>query len=249
MKLIINGIGGRMSAEVLRLCREGYRGAEAIAGIDTYKLPTLDLPLYGDYSEAREKADCVVDFSHHSQTPALLAFCTARRLPLVLATTGHTECEKELILDAAKRIPIFYSANMSLGVALLCELARLAARTMPDADIEIVETHHNRKLDAPSGTALMLADAICEERPTSEVLCGRSGHRQRTPKEIGIHAIRMGNVVGTHEVIVGTDSQTITLRHEAHTRALFAEGAVVAAEFLKDKPAGLYNMKDMIEAT
>ncbi len=247
MKIIINGIGGRMSAEVLQLCREGYHGAEVVSGIDTYKLPSLDLPLHAVYAEAVEKADCVVDFSHHSQTPSLLAFCTARRLPLVLATTGHTDCEKELIREAAKKIPLFYSANMSLGVALLCELARLAARTMPDADIEIVETHHNRKLDAPSGTALMLADSICEERPASELLCGRNGHRQRRREEIGIHAIRMGNIVGTHEVIVGTDSQTVTLRHEAHTRALFAEGAIVAAEFIKDLPAGLYNMKDMIK--
>ena len=136
---------------------------------------------------------------------------------------------------------------MSLGIALLVELAKTAARSFPDADIEIVEKHHNRKLDAPSGTALLLANAVKEVREDARFVCGRAGQAKRTPEEIGIHAIRMGNIIGEHEVIVGTDTQTITLKHEAHSRSLFAEGALAAADFLIGKGAGLYDMKSMIE--
>ena len=136
---------------------------------------------------------------------------------------------------------------MSVGIALLCELAKTTALTFPDADIEIVETHHNRKLDAPSGTALMLAEAIESVRAGLNRVLGRSGMQKREKNDIGIHAIRMGNVIGRHEVIIGTDSQTITLTHEAHDRALFAEGAVTAALFLADKPAGYYTMQDMVK--
>ena len=135
---------------------------------------------------------------------------------------------------------------MSLGVALLCELARQAAALYPDADIEIVETHHNRKLDAPSGTALMIADRIREERTDATYKLGRAGHEKREAREIGIHAVRMGNVVGEHEVRIGTDTETITLKHEAHDRSLFAEGAVVAARYLIGQKAGLYGMRDML---
>ena len=135
---------------------------------------------------------------------------------------------------------------MSLGIALLCELAKTTAAAMPEAEIEIIEKHHNRKLDAPSGTALMLADAIKEVRPSAYSNLGRSGHGKRTHDEIGIHAIRMGNIVGIHEVIVGTASQTITLKHEAHDRALFAEGGIAAAEFLVKCGAGLYDMKSIV---
>ena len=144
-------------------------------------------------------------------------------------------------------IPVFHSANMSLGIALLVELAKMTAKTFPDADIEIIEKHHNRKLDAPSGTALLLANAIKEIRTKAKLVFGRQGQAKREADEIGIHAIRMGNIVGEHEVIVGTDTQTVTLKHEAHSRALFAEGAMAAAAFLIGKPAGLYDMKRMIE--
>lgn len=153
-----------------------------------------------------------------------------------------------MIDEAAKQIAVFRSANMSLGIALLVELAKMTAKTFPDADIEIIEKHHNRKLDAPSGTAILLANAIREIRTKAKLVFGRQGQAKRTPEEIGVHAIRMGNIVGEHEVIVGTDTQTITLNHEAHSRALFAEGAMAAAEFLIGKPAGLYDMKSMIEA-
>ena len=167
-------------------------------------------------------------------------------LPLVLATTGQTDEERAEILAASEKIPLFFAANYSLGIALLIELAKKTAALMPDAEIEIIEKHHDRKLDAPSGTALAIAKAICEVRPAATIHNGRSGYGKRTPEEIGIHAIRMGNIVGEHEVIIGTPNQTLTLKHEAHSRSLFAEGALAAAEFLCDKPAGLYDMKSLV---
>jgi 4-hydroxy-tetrahydrodipicolinate reductase len=135
---------------------------------------------------------------------------------------------------------------MSLGVALLVELAKTAAAAMPDAEIEIIEKHHNRKIDAPSGTALMIANAIMDVRPDAYTNLGRSGQGKRTPEEIGIHAIRMGNIVGEHEVILGTQNQSVTLKHEAHSRALFAEGALAAAAFIIGCEKGLYDMKSLI---
>ena len=246
MKILISGVGGRMGREVAKLALDGVRGAVPVAGYDVLPVDTREFPTYTDWSAVEETVDCIVDFSHHSGTEALLAFAVAREIPVVLATTGHTEEEKVMIRRAAEHIPLFLSANMSLGVALLVELAKLTAKTFPEADIEIVETHHNRKLDAPSGTALMLAEAIRTVRERARFVFGRSGQAKRMPEEIGIHAIRLGNVVGEHEVIVGTDTQTIRLRHEAHSRALFAEGAMAAAEFLVGRPAGIYNMQSMI---
>ena len=152
-----------------------------------------------------------------------------------------------MIDEAAKSVAIFRSANMSIGVAILADFAKRAAALMPDADIEIVEKHHNQKLDAPSGTALMLANEIKEAKTDAVFVCGRYGHQKRTEKEIGIHALRMGGVIGEHEVILSTPTETITLGHEAHTRALFADGALVAAAFLVGKPAGIYTMKDIIK--
>ncbi len=237
-----------MGREVARLSLDGVRGAIVTAGYDVLPVDTREFKTYTDWNSVEEEVDCIIDFSHHAGTHALLEFACKRQIPVVLATTGHTEDEKALIDDAAKRIPLFHSANMSLGIALLVELAKMTAKTFPDADIEIIEKHHNRKLDAPSGTALLLANAIKAVREKATFVFGRSGQAKREKEEIGIHAIRMGNVVGEHEVIVGTDTQTITLKHEAHSRSLFAEGALAAAEYLIGKPAGLYDMKTMIEA-
>jgi 4-hydroxy-tetrahydrodipicolinate reductase len=151
-----------------------------------------------------------------------------------------------MIEEYAKKIPIFVSANMSVGVALTVKLAKQAASVFPDADIEIIEKHHNRKKDAPSGTALMIANAIRTVREKAQFVFGREGMAKREKNEIGVHAVRRGNIVGIHEVLVSTDSQTITLKHEAHSRALFAEGAVSAAECILNKPAGLYNMNSIV---
>ena len=248
MNILINGISGFMGREVAKLCKNGYRGSVLYAGVDPNANGDECELIYRSFNEigSSDEIDCIVDFSHHSVTPALLDFAISRNLPLVLATTGHTDDEIVEIHAAAKKIPLFYSGNMSLGIALLIELAKKTAEAMPEAEIEIVESHHNRKLDAPSGTALMIADAIKEVRPEATANLGRSGHGKRTPDEIGIHSIRMGNIVGIHEVIVGTENQTITLKHEAHNRALFAEGALAAAAFIADLPEGLYDMKSMI---
>ena len=246
MKILIHGIMGRMGREVLRLAQEGYHGATGAVGVD--KNGGVDgVECYTSLDDAIGQADVIIDFSHHTAIGDLCDFAVKANMPIVVATTGHTDEEIAIIAEAAKSVPVFHSANMSLGVALLVELAKTAAKAMPDAEIEIIEKHHNRKLDAPSGTALMVANAIKTVRPKSTFTLGRSGMAKRTPQEIGIHAIRMGNIVGEHEVIVGTDTQTITLKHEAHSRALFAEGAVVAAEFLIRQGKGLYSMQDIVK--
>ena len=248
MKILICGVGGRMGCEVAKLALDGVRGAEVVAGYDIVPIDTREFRSYTDWSLVEEDVDCIVDFSHHSGTRALLDYAMQKKIPVVLSTTGHTEEELAQISEASKIIPIFHSANMSLGVALLVELAKITAKNFPDADIEIIEKHHNRKLDAPSGTALLLANAIREVRERARFVFGRSGQAKREKDEIGIHAIRMGNIIGEHEVIVGTDTQTITLKHEAHSRALFAEGALAAAEYLIGKKNGIYDMKSMIGA-
>lgn len=243
MKVIVNGACGRMGQVVMRLLSENYRGASYAGGIDAFS-ENPDIVRSPDL--LAERGDVIIDFSSHLATEGICAYAVRTGTPLVLCTTGHTEEELGVIREAAKSVPVFFSANMSLGVALLCELARQAASLYPDADIEIVEAHHNRKLDAPSGTALMIADRIREERPDAAYKLGRAGHEKREKREIGIHALRMGNIVGQHEVRIGTDTETITLKHEAHDRSLFAEGAVVAATFLVGKAAGLYGMRDML---
>ena len=192
-------------------------------------------------------ANMVIDFSHHAAVADVLNYAMSLNCPVVIGTTGHTAEEKALIYEAAKQIPVFYSGNMSLGIAVLCSLAKQAAQSFPDADIEIVEIHHNRKVDAPSGTAKMLFEAIKEVRPKATANCGRAGEGKREENEIGIQALRMGNIVGIHEVHITTASQQITLRHEAFDRGMFADGAVKAGAFLQGKPAGLYNMTDLLE--
>ncbi len=247
MNILVNGIGGHMGKEVAALCQSGYRGATLLGGVDPADDHAL-WPVWHTLSDLPQGlgVSCIVDFSHHSCIGPLLTYAKEYGLPVVVATTGHTEEELAAIRAAAQHIPVFFSANMSYGVALLVELAKQAVRAMPGADIEIVEKHHNRKLDAPSGTALMLANEICGVRAGAHAHTGRAGRAKREADEIGIHAIRMGNIVGEHEVMIGTGSQTITLKHEAHSRTLFAEGALAAAEFLITCPSGLYDMKSLL---
>lgn len=243
IKVLINGACGRMGKEVEKIV-EASETMTVAAKVDKM---AAESGCYTDINDFSGEADVIIDFSNHLGTKDLLDYAVKNNIPTVVATTGHTDEELALIEDAGKKIAVFHSANMSLGVALLCELAVKAAATMPDADIEIVETHHNRKLDAPSGTALMIANAIKAVREKAQFVFGREGMAKREKNEIGVHAVRRGNIVGIHEVLVSTDSQTITLKHEAHSRALFAEGAVSAAEFILGKPAGLYNMNSIVE--
>ena len=242
IKVLINGACGRMGKEVEKIV-EASETMTVAAKVDKM---AAESGCYTDINDFSGDADIIIDFSNHLGTKDLLDYAVKNNIPTVVATTGHTAEELALIEEAGKKIAVFHSANMSLGVALLCELAVKAAATMPDADIEIVETHHNRKLDAPSGTALMIANAIKTVRKKAQYVFGREGNAKREKNEIGVHAVRRGNIVGIHEVLVSTDSQTITLKHEAHSRALFAEGAVSAAEFILNKPAGLYNMNSIV---
>ena len=246
MNILISGICGHMGLEVFEAAKDPSRGVAVVCGVDIAPSFGMPVPVYGSFDEVACAVDCIVDFSHHSATAELTKYAIEKRIPLVIATTGQTDEEKDMIAEAAKQIPVFFAANFSIGVALLCALAKKTAAVMEDAEIEIVEVHHDRKLDAPSGTALAIAEAVKEARPGAYTVCGRSGHAKRGEGEIGISSVRIGNVVGIHEVIVGTKNETVTLKHEAHSRALFASGAITAAKFVVSKEPGLYTMKDMI---
>lgn len=243
LKVIVYGACGRMGKELVRLISESDDFVLA-AGVDKFGGE------YESLSDFSGDADVIIDFSNHVLTGELCQYAAKRKIPVVIATTGHNPEEKAVMADAAKSVPVFHSANMSVGIALLASLAKQAAIALPDADIEIVEKHHNRKLDAPSGTALLLAGEIKSVRADAEYKLGRAGNAKREKNEIGIHAVRAGNIVGDHEIIICTDTQTLTLRHEAHDRALFAEGALAAAKYLAEQSVpGMYDMKTMLKAT
>lgn len=246
MKVIICGASGRMGKEVVSAVLGGYGSAEIAAAVDV-ALPILDCPSYTDIADVREEADVIIDFSHHSATESLLSYALKHKIPTVIATTGQTEDEKEQIKKASEQIPIFHSGNMSIGIALLVSLVKQAVAVFPDADVEITEVHHNQKIDVPSGTALMLAEGARAAKEGDATFCiGRHENGKRPHGEIGIHSLRMGKVIGEHEVRIDTGSQTITLSHKSHSRALFAEGAITAAAFLKGKKNGLFSVNDML---
>lgn len=248
MKIIINGANGTMGKKVIEAVESGKFNAGIAALISRsfdvneaeHKYPTLDA--------FTGEADCIIDFSNHEGTTALTDYCIRRKLPVVIATTGHTDYEMSLIKKAGETVPVFLAANTSVGVAVLRELVKKAVAAFPKADIEIIEKHHNRKADAPSGTALAFANSIKEVRPDAVFVYGREGHAVREHNEIGIHAVRYGNEVGTHEIIISNGSETITIKHEAENRILFAEGALKAAEFIIDKPAGIYGMTELLNS-
>jgi 4-hydroxy-tetrahydrodipicolinate reductase len=241
IRVIVTGALGRMG----RITTGKIQDAQDLslaAGVDVLAQEGI----LSSLEEFKGEADILIDFSHHTAAPGIMQWAKNHKVAVIMCTTGHTEQEQQEIRSAADTIPVFYSANMSLGVALLAELAKKTAAAFPDADIEIVETHHNRKMDAPSGTALMLGRAVQSVRPNAVFQLGRSGMGKRTAEEIGFHAIRRGNVPGIHEIIVSTDTQAITLRHEVYDRALFADGALSAVRFLAGKTPGLYDMTDII---
>ena len=238
MRAVICGANGAMGKLICGILGEEVVGKVSIDGENGVPRTFDDLgPL---------RADVVIDFSHHTAAPEVIRYAKAIGAAAVIGTTGHTAEEKALIQAAAKDIPVFYSGNMSLGIAVLCRLAREAAGYFPDADIEIVEVHHNRKVDAPSGTAHMLFEAIHQVRPNAVEHCGRSGEGKRTKDEIGVSSLRLGSVVGIHEVIIHTGTQCLTLKHEAVTRAMLADGAVDAARFMVGKGKGMYNMESLL---
>ena len=238
MRAVLCGANGAMGKLIDGILGEKIVGRVSIDGENTVPRTFAEL--------GKVDADVVIDFSHHTAVADVLAYAKAIGAAAVIGTTGHTAEEKALITAAAEEIPVFFSGNMSLGIAVLCRLAKQAAAAFPDADIEIVEIHHTRKVDAPSGTALMLFNAIREVRPEAIPNCGRAGEGKRTKEEIGISSLRLGNVVGIHEVHIHTANQSLTLKHESGSRAMLADGAVEAARFMVGKPAGLYTMEDML---
>ena len=245
MRIILIGYDGHMGREV-RASAERAEGAEIVLGVDPMIPADTDRCVRG-FEDAEVPADVIIDFSHHSMTEGLLAFAVRRGLPLVLATTGQTAEEKAAIRAAADRIPIFLAANYSLGIAVLTDLVQRALALYPNAEVEIIEQHHDRKLDAPSGTALSLFEAVRQVRPEARAVTGRAGQGRREKEDVGIHAIRMGNIVGVHEVMIGTANETLTLRHEASSRGVFADGSLKAARFLIGKAPGIYDMKDLLK--
>ena len=251
-QLIVSGCGGRLGTAIVRRIAEREDCAVA-AGVDVRAsdLAGEEYPVFAAPADAAGvEADAVIDCSHHTAVVPLLDFCIARRLPAVIATTGHTEAEIEAIRAAGRVIPVLYSRNMSLGVNLLVELVRRAAAALgEDFDCEIIEQHHRNKLDAPSGTALMLADAVKSVREESEYVYDRhSVRRERGREEIGIHSVRGGTIVGEHEVIFAGTDEVIRLSHSAASRDVFAAGAIRAALFVADAQPGLYAMSDVVAA-
>lgn len=247
LKVILSGATGAMG-RVLAARAKDF-DIEIAAGLDRAADPSLPFPVYTDPAACREEADAVIDFSHPSFLPALLDFCVRRALPVVVATTGLGEEDHAKIQGAAQKIPVFFTFNMSLGVNLLTELARKAAAVLGGSfDIEIVEQHHNRKIDAPSGTAIMIADAVAEgvQYAPRYVYDRHSVRKRREKDEIGIHSIRGGTIVGEHQVIFAGTDEIVTLSHSARSKDVFAAGAFKAAEFIAGRAPGLYDMKNLI---
>ena len=252
LRLILSGCNGRMGRAVEHLCA-AQPDLEIAAGFDLLGTGDRDFPVFSSPAEFQGQADAVIDFSSPAALPALLDFCTARRVPVVLATTGYSQEQLAAIDRAAERIPVFRSANMSLGVNVLLALVRQATAALGgDYDIEIVEKHHNKKVDAPSGTALMLADAAASALPCQPdyVYDRHSVRRARAKEEIGICSVRGGGIVGDHDVLFAGENEVITLSHSAMSREVFASGAIRAARFLSGVASpGLYSMTDLVQAT
>lgn len=247
MNIIISGALGRMGRELADAAASS--GVTVVCGVDAaVNNQTAAFPLAATYDEVPGKADVLIDFSVASNLDTILEYGLKTNTALVLCVTGYSEEQLEKIAQAAKRLPILQSANMSFGVQVLAYLAKMAARALgDDYDIEIVEKHHNRKVDSPSGTALMLKDAILQERGQLTPVFGRHGKTgERGRSEIGIHAVRGGTVSGEHEVGFYGNAEEIILTHRAENRALFARGALRGAAYVTKQPPGLYTLKDVV---
>ncbi len=247
-RLIVCGCNGKMGRAITACVKERME-MEIVAGFDRNTDSPAGFPVYANPQNCAVTADVVVDFSHPSALRGVLRYAEDHGMGAVIATTGLSEDDRALIRDAAARIPVFFSANMSLGVSLLAELAKKAAAVLGMSfDVEIIEKHHNQKIDAPSGTALMLGEAVAEGLPyTPKAVYDRQSTREkRDPHEIGYSAVRGGTIVGEHEILFAGHDECITLSHTAMSKEIFAAGAVSAAQFLVGKSAGLYTMKDLM---
>lgn len=250
VKIIMHGCCGHMGQVISNLAAKDAE-AEIVAGIDISDKGNTTYPVFTDIKACQTEADVVIDFSSAKATDALLDFCVERNLPVVLCTTGLSEEQLAKVEETAKKIPVLKSANMSLGINTLLKLIQEAAKVLATAgfDMEIVERHHRLKTDAPSGTALALADSLNEAMDNQyHYVYDRSQKREmRNDKEIGISAVRGGTIVGDHEVIFAGPDEVIEFKHTAYSKAVFGKGAVEAAKFLAGKPAGRYDMADVIE--
>ena len=250
IKMMMHGCNGKMGQVITRMAASDPE-LKIVAGVDARAQALNDYPVFGDISDCDAEADVVIDFSNAAAVDHLLDWCQEKQMPVVLCTTGLSEEQLKKVEDAAKRTAVLKSANMSLGVNLLMKLLQDAAKVLaPEGfDMEIVERHHNQKVDAPSGTAIALADALngaLEE--DYEYVYDRSGQRKkRDSHEIGISAVRGGTIVGEHEVIFAGEDEVIEFKHTAYSKALFAKGAVAAAKFLAGKGPGRYDMSDVIQ--
>lgn len=249
LKIIVSGCNGHMGQSVVNLC-SGMDDVEIPCGFNRTPIAKNDFPVYSDPNEYTGEADALIDFSNPANLTALLYYCIARGIPAVLCTTGYSDEQLAEIEAASKKVPIFKSGNMSLGINLLMSLARKAAAVLgANFDVEILERHHNRKVDAPSGTALMLADAVASALPhESEYVYERHSVRQkRRREEIGISSMRGGTIVGEHEIMFAGPDEIVTLHHSALSRDVFASGAIAAAKFMAGiKTPGMYDMGDVL---
>ncbi|MCK5069364.1 MAG: 4-hydroxy-tetrahydrodipicolinate reductase [Desulfocapsa sp.] len=247
MKVLLSGCSGAMGRTLSALVLD-KQDIEIVTGVDKYPLKSSPYPVYTTFKECNQEVDVIIDFSHPSALDSLLEFAVSKKLPLMLSTTGHSDQQKDEIKKASESIPIFMSANLSLGINLLVELVKQASSFLEGFDIEIIEKHHHKKLDSPSGTALMIAESINETLDNKkEFIYGRhDSDNKRKENEIGIHAVRGGTIVGEHQVhFIGTD-EVIEIKHSAHSKTVFAEGTLRAAQFITDKSPGIYSMKSML---
>lgn len=246
LKVIINGYSGSMG-KVLTKCVNEDEDIQLVCGVSKDK---LDVPFktYLKISDVEKSADVIIDFSHHSAIDDVLAYATKTKTPLVIATTGFNEDELGKIKNASAIIPIFHSSNMSLGVNVLVKLVKEAAKALNGFDIEIIEKHHNKKLDSPSGTAVMIANGVKEVLPETECIYGRYGRSEkRKSNEVGIHAIRGGTIVGEHTTIFAGHDEVIEIKHTAQSKDIFAKGSITAAKFLVNQRPGYYNMNNILD--
>ena len=248
IKVIVSGCNGKMGSVVTRIAAED-KLTEIVAGFDINTENNYGYSVYANPDDFADRADVIIDFSHPLMLEKSLAYAVKSKTPIVVATTGLNDEQKKALYEASKDIPVFFSANMSVGVNLIIELAQKAAKSLEEKfDIEIIEKHHNRKIDAPSGTAIAIADAINSSlKVEKEYIYDRHNNRQkRDVSELGIHSIRGGTIVGEHEVIFAGDDEIIEIKHTALSRDIFAQGAVTAAKYICGKDAGFYDMKKML---
>ena len=246
MKVIINGYSGTMG-QVLTECVADDEELELVAGISPKHHDVDGFNTYSSFADVKEDSDVVIDFSNPLALDGILEYCLKTKTPVVLATTGYNDEEMEKIHEAAKQIPVFLSFNMSLGVNILLKLVKEAAKNLANFDIEIIEKHHNKKVDSPSGTAVMIANAVKEIREQSEFIYGRHGRTgKRQQNEVGIHAVRGGTIVGEHSAIFAGNDEILEINHSARSKNVFAEGAIAAAKYLVNQEPGFYNMDDML---